>query len=172
MKIKLQEFVQSKLFTKIMWGLGALLALSAVFYAGIFVGFHKARFAGNFGERYDQGFEGKEHRRLFGMPMRGLPEAHGTTGKILKIELPIVIISGDDGIEKAVRISEKTEIRHFRDRVSVAALSVGDVAVVIGEPNDNAEIKARFIRLLPAPLESAVEKNFPSTTSPAATLPS
>ncbi|MDO8521334.1 MAG: hypothetical protein Q7S52_04415 [bacterium] len=150
MKTHFQEFLRSALFTKVMWGLGVLLVLSMVFHVGIFVGFHKAKFAGYFGEHYYQGFEGKDRRHSFGMPMRGLPEAHGTTGKIIEVAFPGMVVLGDDGVEKTVRISDRTEIRRFRDRASVEDISVGDSTVVLGTPNENGEIDARFIRLLPA----------------------
>ena len=168
MKTKLQGFLKSTMFTRTLYSLGAILLMLAIFQAGVFVGFHKATFAHQFGERYYRGFDGGD-RGKFGMPFRGLPDAHGATGKILSVEIDLLVIEGPEGIEKSVRLKGDTELRRFRDRIKVADLRVGDIAVVIGEPNENGEIDARFVRLLP-PLPTATslvptEKNG-TTTSP------
>lgn len=95
----------------------------------------------------------KNEKDFFGnMPMQLMPEfmgAHGTTGKIIDIKLPSIVVSDSNNIEKAVFVSSSTIIRQFRDNLTPENLKVGDRIVVIGTPNDNFEIEARMIRLVP-----------------------
>jgi hypothetical protein len=44
-----------------------------------------------------------------------------------------------------------TQVRKFRDAAAVTDLKTDDFVVVIGSPDDSAEIVAKFIRILPPP---------------------
>ncbi len=138
----------------ILWALGGLVAVLLIFRAGMLVGFHEASFSYRFGERYYQSFGGMMH----GGNWRGLREefgnTFGTNGKIIKIALPKIVIEDQDGTEKIVAIDDGTTtsavIRRQRDSIKPSDLKVGDNVVVLGLPDQNSEIDAKLIRVMPA----------------------
>jgi tRNA splicing ligase len=86
----------------------------------------------------------------FGM-MNSFPNAHGATGKIIKIELPNIIVEGKDDTEKVVSLDNDTKIQNGRDVVAEEDLALDDFVVVIGVPNDKGVIEAKLIRVIPKP---------------------
>lgn len=154
----LKNFTQSKKFSRLLVGCGAALVMLLIFQAGVFVGFRKAAFSYRWGDNYYRTF-GSPHRG----PMKGfipdnLSNAHGTSGKVVKIDLPKVTILGEDGIEKMILLKPNTAIRKFRDAVGPKDILDEDTAVVIGSPNDDGYIEAKLMRLLPP------KENFISAT--------
>ncbi len=151
--MNIKQWLQSPMFIKILCGAGVLVFALAIFQAGIFVGFHKARFSYRFGDNYSRNFAGPlgsfSIRGMMGSG--GFTDSHGVTGKILKVSLPTLVIEGADKIEKIVVITDQTEIREFRGDLKPADLKVDDSAVIIGTPNDQGQIEAKLIRILPAP---------------------
>ena len=85
---------------------------------------------------------------MMGMMRGDFSNAHGITGKILKINLPQIMVDGKDGVEKNIIIGEQTFIRQFRDEVQASDLKIGDTIVVIGAPNANGQIVATLVRVL------------------------
>lgn len=83
----------------------------------------------------------------------GLPNPHGANGKIIKIELPIIIVADKDNTEKVVIIGDDTKIIKQKTEISSTELDLDDFVVIIGNPNDQGQIKAKLIRLLPYPGE-------------------
>lgn len=156
-----KNILQSKISPKVLWCIGALVAALCIFQAGIFVGYHKAAFSYRFGDNYHRTFGSPEGRGM-GMMDRGefpgfppgeFTPAYGVTGTIIKVSLPTVIVAGTDKVEKIVVVNEKTMLRHFREDVKASDLKAGDTIVVIGSPNDSAQIEAKFIRILPTVAE-------------------
>jgi len=86
------------------------------------------------------------------MPLRGddFTNPHGTFGKIIKIDLPTIAVQASDGTEKSIVIDDNTTIRRFQETLTSKDLKVDDPIVVIGEPNDQGQIEAKLIRLMPA----------------------
>lgn len=74
---------------------------------------------------------------------------YGTAGAIVKIEGSNLIISGRDNIEKSILVSTSTIIRMYQDTLHPADLKAGQQITVIGSPNNQGQIEAKFIRLLP-----------------------
>lgn len=153
-KNKIKEMMNSKAFTYFLRGFGAAVLAVIIFQAGVFVGFHKASFGRDFGDNYMRNFGPS---RGHGMPMMkdnidNFPNSHGAVGKIIKIELPSIIVSDKDGTEKIVNINDDTKIRSMRDDVKSSDLKVDSFVVVIGTPNSNGQIEAKFIRVMPSDL--------------------
>jgi hypothetical protein len=139
-----QEFTSSKTFKRIIWGIGVLLVALVIFQAGVFVGFDKASFSFKGGDNY---------YRTFGSgpgPGGGFPGAYGVSGKIIKVSLPTVLVAGDDGVEKSILVSTSTLIRQLRQMLAPADLKVDDTVVIIGSPNNQSQIEAKFIRIIPS----------------------
>ncbi len=148
----MRNFLESKVFKTILWGLGILIVALFIFQAGMAVGFHRAEFSYRWGDNYYRTFGGHPGNFMIRVPHdREFPNAHGTIGKIIKVDLPIILISDRENVEKAVAIASTTEIRRFRDAIAPTDLSVGEFAVVIGSPNEKGQINAELIRLLPEP---------------------
>ncbi len=146
-----KPFLQSKLVAGVLAGIGISLALLLVFGAGLAVGERKATFSYRMGERYYRGAFGGHSRMMTGLGRDGFLEAHGAAGRIISVQLPTLVIEGPDAVEKVVLVNEGTAIRRWRETVPASELKVDEFAVVIGAPNDEAQVVAKLIRLMPAP---------------------
>lgn len=144
-----KEFVSSSSFRNIVLGIGGLVLVSVVFHAGMFMGYHRASFSYRGGENYYRMF-GDRDRGPLGMMRGNFPNAHGSIGAIVKIELPQIVIADQDKTEKTITIKDDTEIRRFRDTMKAQDLKVGDAIVAFGEPNEQGQIEAKLIRFMPA----------------------
>lgn len=159
MKEITEIYKSSKKVRTIILGLSILIVALIIFRAGISVGYHKAAFSYRIGENY--------YYRAFAPnrgPMMGggfiqsdrddLTSGHGAIGKIIKMNLPNFVVSSPDNIEKNIFINNMTMFRKFRDIASSSDLKVDQSVIVIGVPNDNGQIEAKLIRLIPPPPES------------------
>ena len=131
--------------------LGYALIVLIVFQAGMFVGFKKAEFSYRTGEQYFRQMSGRLSNQFMGMNRSDFGNSHGAAGKIITINLPIMIVSDKDGIEKTIIISTSTDIRKFKDSISAEDLKVNDFVTVLGNPTDKAELEAKLIRIMPEP---------------------
>ncbi len=161
-KTKIKNILESKSFRAVIYTLGALVLAFMIFQAGSVSGFRKASFGRDWGKNYDMNF-GSPHR---GPGMMGgefgdfgnLPNAHGAIGKIIKIELPNIIVQDEkDNTEKVIVINKDTQIRKVRDQIAEDGLKVDDSVVIIGAPNSSGQIEARLIRILPAPFDMPIK---------------
>jgi hypothetical protein len=136
----LKNFIESKPVAVLLMALGGVVVVLLIFQAGVYTGYRKAGFSLRLGESYNRVLEGRE-----------FPAAHGAAGQVVSVALPTFVLSEPDGDEKIVRISDATLIRRFHDTIASTSITAGDYAVVIGEPNDAAQIDATFVRILPPP---------------------
>lgn len=161
-KTKIKNALDSKFFRIVLYVLGVLTITFFVFQAGMTVGFRRVSFGRDWGNNYAVNF-GSPHMgpQMMGGRFGGnFPNANGAIGKIIKVELPnIIVLDEKDNIEKIILINEKTEIRKLRDSISQNELKVDDHIIVIGVPNSSGQIEARLIRLLPAPLVFPIKTN-------------
>ncbi len=151
----IKKVFESKTSFRILCVIGIVLVALLIFAAGVTVGFHKADFGRAWEENYDQNF-GMGHRADAGPVgqtgiMDYFPTAHGATGKIIKIELPNIIVQDKDNTEKTVSIGSDTTIQEGRTTAVATDLKVDDFVVSIGTPDNNGVIEAKFIRVIPAP---------------------
>jgi len=151
-KIKnhLKNFLESKKFNAVAYGfLFAVIAL-LIFQAGVFVGFHKASFSSRQGDNFRNNFGPRPNKMMGINPgMAEFPNPHGVSGKIISISLPSIMIEGQDNVEKVIVINKDTFIKNLRDTVSANELKINDSVVVVGNPNEKAEIEAKLIRIMP-----------------------
>jgi len=136
----------SKTFKWIVFGLAQFIILIAVFSLGAKVGFHQAHFT----ESWERGYPAN-----FGLPVRHSPQspflnAHGVFGSILNVNGNNLTIKDSDNNEKPVVIDAGTSIRKNFTDLKPADLKVNDSIIVIGEPNEQGQILAKFIRVLNA----------------------
>ena len=88
-----------------------------------------------------------------GFGRENFSDAHGAVGKIIKIDLPTLIITGKDNIEKVILIKDDPKIRRFNEDIKPSDLKVDDFIVVIGTPNNQSQVEAKLIRIMPPPPE-------------------
>ncbi len=170
-KKELKRVYQSGSIRRVLkWCVIILIAL-VIFQAGQFVGLKRAEFSfrmadnyyNNFDFRTDKRFEGRKGEprvQTFTPGMMGsggmmggnnFTESHGAAGKIIKISLPTITVSSLDNVEKTILINKDTVIREFRSSIDSSELKVDDFVVSVGEPTDNGQIEAKFIRVMPFP---------------------
>ena len=147
--MKLEDIHHSKNVRAVIIGIGVLILVLGILRIGISIGEHRARFAGEFGQNYERNFLGS--RGMMGSGYFGgmVPGGHGATGNILSINLPQIIINGPDNLEKTVLIGTSTVLRQFQQNIAGSQLKVGDFVVVIGNPDNNGQIEAGLIRVMP-----------------------
>ena len=153
----MKELLTSKKYARLVRILGYLLVALIIFLSGIFVGYHKAEFSGQFSNRYYNTF-GKHPNSPFTMmgatDTDDLVSGHGATGKVISVNFPTIIVSDSNGVEKSILIDNSTVIRSARESVASTSVSVNDFIVVIGTPNQNGQIDARLIRIMPNMMSS------------------
>jgi hypothetical protein len=144
---KIKSFFESKFLFKILCGIGIVVVALTLFYAGVIVGFHKASFGRSWEENYERNFGFGPDRPSF--DANNFPNANGAIGKIIKIELPTIIVQDKDNTEKVILISSNTQIEKMKANITTNDLTIDDFVVVIGTPNTQGEIEAKFIRVMP-----------------------
>lgn len=146
-------------FRKIVMGLGISVLFFVIFILGIKIGERKAFFAQDWYRAYHRNFIGPDFIRRQGNFPLPRPDflkdnflnPHGILGKILKNDInnSELIIKDKDNIEKVIKIDEKTFIVSFRSLIKQGDLKEGDEIIVIGQPQENGQILAKFIRVFP-----------------------
>lgn len=153
MILDIKKITQSKVLIIVALIAGFIAILAFVFQVGVFVGFHKASFLFKNGDNFYKAYGNRDNRMMGGMGMLKdeLSGGHGAIGKIVKIELPNLVVLGPDNIEKIIITSTTTSVREARNEKSIGDLSLDNFITVLGTPNEQGQIVAKFIRILPAP---------------------
>jgi len=144
---KIRKVFDSKTSFRILCGIGIAIVALLIFSAGVDVGFHKASFGRAWGENYEHNFGFVPNPPVFGGD--NFPNANGAIGKIIKIELPTIIVQDKDNTEKVVLIKNDTQIQEMRAPITSNDLKIDNFVVVIGTPNTQGQIEAKFIRVMP-----------------------
>jgi hypothetical protein len=133
--------------------IAGIIVAMVIFQAGVFVGFHKASFGRDWGNHYYDNFGPRNG--FMGVTHMGhqFPNAHGAAGLIIKTDVATVIVQDRDLTEKIILIQPTTKILKQDQEISATDLKADDFIVVIGDPNDQGQIEAKFIRVLPAPFQ-------------------
>mgnify|MGYP003451403943 CR=1 FL=1 len=153
----IKKWSESKSLKAVVITIVTLAVFAFIFQAGVFVGFHKASFLFKSGDNFYRNFG--EKGGMMNMMGRGgmfndeYTGGHGASGKIVKIELPNIVVLGQDNIEKVVVTDSKTDIREGRSNSSLDKLKVDEFITVIGSPNDQGQVLAKFIRVMPSQMK-------------------
>ena len=147
-KIKgIAQSVNTKIALRI---LGALVVALIIFQTGVAVGFHKATFNKDWDDHYYDNFGPRRNPVEIGAN-KEFPNAHGANGQIVKVELPNIIVQDRDDKEKVVVLNDQTKIMQRNQELKPEDLAVDTFVVILGNPNDQGQIEAKFIRLMPNP---------------------
>ena len=147
-KERVAKIFESKVAFRVLVGIGIIIVAMLIFSAGISVGFHKASFGRAWGENYERNFGMRPDRPMFGED--NFPNANGAIGKIIKITLPNIIVQDKDNTEKVIVIKDDTKIQKMMSAVKGSDLAIDDFVIIIGSPNDQGQIEAKLIRIMPA----------------------
>jgi hypothetical protein len=143
---------ESKTVRTVVITISIVIIMLILLFVGMNIGTHRARFAGQFGQNYERNFMGPRGGMMGGFfDNERLPGGHGVIGEILSINLPQIIITGPDNLEKTVLVSTSTVIRQFQTNITSSELKIGDFVVIIGNPNNNGQVEARLVRVMPSP---------------------
>jgi hypothetical protein len=156
--MEMNKICQSKWLKIALLVLGVLILVGASFGAGMFVGFKKAGFSYGWGENYHRNFGGPRGGFAGEFMGRDMMNANGVVGQIIKIDGQTLVIKGQDNVEKIVLLKTESVLREHMNTIASADLKVGDFVVVIGEPNDQGQIEAKFVRVMPPPPTGASDQ--------------
>lgn len=153
--MNIKNFLNSRLnsnnkVSKVVGALIIALIVLIIFQAGFYVGYHNNSFRDRWDNRYSRGLQDPTSPFAPFM-MRGdeIINPHGALGTIISKNLPRLMVQGPNRAEEIVLIHDKTIIRKFKNLASTSDLVVGEEIIAIGDPNDNGEIKANLIRIMP-----------------------
>ena len=151
----MEEIHHSKNVRMVIIGIGVLIILLGVLRIGISIGERRAKFAGQFGDNFESNFMGPRGNMMGGEYFGGMmPNGNGAIGEIISLNLPQIVVNGPDNLEKTVLIGTSTIIRQFQGNIQSSILKTGDFVVVIGNPNNNGQVEAKLIRVMPNPSQA------------------
>ena len=162
----LNHFFRSRLFAGILLGVGAMFILVCAFEAGVAVGYHEATFSSHWGANYERNFGGNDMDGSIGLPDGHEPQPHGTTGQIISVAGSNIVVQNSQRQEQKIIISTNTTIRNEENTVSMSGLSVGMYVVVVGDPDNDGDIDASLIRIIPSPPTSPLSAEPSASTTP------
>jgi len=145
----INKIFQSKAFAGFIIGIGIFLVLVVVFKIGMFVGEKKSDFFCKWGDNYHMNFGGPKKGFIGEFGDKSFMGAHGIFGQIIKIDGLTLTIKGPDNVEKVIIADDNTSIKKQNDNIKAADIKVDNFITVIGDPTDNGQTKAKFIRVMP-----------------------
>ena len=151
----IREISKSRTFRGILLGIVIAVIALLIFQVGVFVGETKATFSYGLGDNYYRAFEGRgvgSDTPPTGGHLDGtMPGAFGATGKVVAVDLPNIVIASSDDVEKTVTVATDTIVRQYQNTVTSNDITVDEYVVVIGEPEQDGDIDAKLIRIVPPP---------------------
>ncbi len=164
-KVPAERFLRSRGLKITAYSLSGLIIALLIFQAGMFVGYHKAEFSSEWGESYFKAFGEETTEAIPGVTGQSYTDSYGVIGTVIKLNLPSLVIAGQDGVEKAVITNDDTTVREYRNDLATADLKVNDFVVIVGDPNNQGQIMARLIRVIPSPPASLTASSTQATTT-------
>ncbi len=122
-----------------------------IFQIGISFGLKKAEHSFKSAENFQKMFGDNRDMGPGGFIDREFPNSHGAVGKIISINLPKIVVEGNDNIERIIVITKNTVIRKQRDEIKAENLQVNDFITVLGNPDGSGQVEAKLIRIMPLP---------------------
>ncbi len=145
----MNEFFKSNHFNKLLIIIAAVLVLTFVFAAGVFVGQAKERFSNRWEKNYYGNIMGPDRRGMMDFDRRGF-NGHSGLGQIIKIEGGSLVVKDRGNVEKTILVGEQTSLIKGFESLKMSDLKIDDRIIVIGRPNDQGQIEAKLIRVMPA----------------------
>ena len=148
-----------KEFKSIFKGIAVLIIAVIIFFAGMIVGRIQYRFTYNRISRglmtTDRGgFETNLSMSpafyntpgILGQSGQGMmPNSNGIKGTISSVSNNGIIVQGDNGVSGNITITAETVIKNQNQDIKISDLKSGQKVAVIGDPNTDGGITAKFI---------------------------
>lgn len=147
----LEELLKSSRFQSVTIIIGFALVFLLLFQAGMYVGYRKAAFSYNMGDNYYRAFRG-HGPTPFHMPIRGdFVGSDGTVGKVVSVHLPMIVLTSRDNTERAAIVDDKTIVLQGSETTTPGTIQPDDFIVILGSPNEDSQVQAKLIRIVPPP---------------------
>ncbi len=75
---------------------------------------------------------------------------HGVAGEVIDVSSSTISVKDTDGDEHSVAVLSDTAIREGGAAIMIGGVVPGDMITVIGAPNSQGQVEARFIRVFAA----------------------
>lgn len=147
--MNIKQIFQSRAFKIALKIIVGLIVALIIFKLGMIAGFYKANFSYKWGENYHRNFGGPEKGFMIDFEGKDFTDSHGTVGQIIKIDKNSVVIKDKDSVEKIIIVNDDTSIKKFQEKIKLTDLKIDDYVIIIGKPNDQGQIEAKFIRIMP-----------------------
>lgn len=146
----MNTILDSKKTRAILWIIGGFAVVLVVFGAGMVVGYRQGVFASHFGKDYLANFRGGVSMMADVLPGGPPPlNQYGMAGTVLGVDpsSSVISVEGPSGDEGWVVVNGGTMIREENRTISLRNVVPGNTIVVIGDPNGQGQVLARFIRI-------------------------
>jgi len=134
-----------------------------IFGLGVFVGTKRADFSFRWAEEYHKNFGGPQNGFFGNMMGNEFTDANGVFGQVIKIEGQILTIKGRDNVEKNILVTDETTIVYQKKNIKLSEVKIDESVIVIGDPDNNGQIQAELIRVLPMPPKNLPIGNLPAS---------
>lgn len=152
--------MESKIFGIVILSITGLIVLCFVFGLGVSVGTRRADFSYKWAEQYHNNFAGPVQGFFESIldPQTEFIDSSGVIGQVIKIDGATLTIKGSDNVEKIIIAGKETLIMCQRQKLKLSELKSGDSVVIVGEPNNNGQVEADLIRIMPIPARGCLKK--------------
>ncbi len=148
---KIKEIFESNTILKVIYCVGIIGIAFLIFRIGVFVGEKKEAFKNAWRDHYMENFDMSSRPNFNSQKIDTHPNSHGAIGKIISVQLPTILVSDKNSVEKSIEIDSDAKIINGNETITAQDLKVNDFVVIIGLPNDKGQIDAKFIRIIPSP---------------------
>ncbi len=146
----MSEISSSKKINVALIILGSIAVVFVVFALGVYVGYRKAIFASGRSDNYYRDFLGGPPPGFGPAAVGGMPgNTHGIIGTVVDVASSSIVVRDSDNDEESVQILPGTVVRLMDQTIDSNGIVVGDGVAVIGEPTDEGQIGAHFVRIFP-----------------------
>ena len=151
------DFFQTKSFKTAIVCVAGIAVLFAVFSVGVFVGSRRAEFSYRWAEAYHRNFAGPKEGFLGEALGKEFISSNGAFGIIANLtdgqtpDSKIITMEERGGVEKIIIAGPRTVISLQRKNLKISDLKIGDNIIVIGQPNQDGQVEAGIIRIMPQP---------------------
>lgn len=144
--------------SKKVWIIGGAIVAEIVllliaFRIGVLVGYHKAQFSFEWGQRrYNEVAHMHSGRGMGGTFANWFGhefmQAHGVSGTVISSSDTQLVVRDDDGNDKTVSMTTSTPVRGDQNATSTARINPNDNVLVVGSPASDGTIKATLVQII------------------------
>lgn len=122
-----------------------LLVLATAFGGGVLAGLSRSHAGYGWGGRHGQ--RGAFHRPMGWM--QNYPVGQAFSGQITALSSSSLSLRGNDGTTRTVLVDSQTTIQQGGATAALTSLKVNNIVLVFGTANNQGQVHANLIRLLP-----------------------